>query len=58
MVLSRLFLSGLLATAPLLSFAQAATAPTPRYYVGLTAYSSAYQSLSSNAYRGGTHVPF
>jgi hypothetical protein len=59
MTASRLFLSSLLATAPLLSFAQAdAAAPTPRYYVGLAAYSSTYQPLSRNAYRGGTRVPF
>jgi len=52
-----LILSSLLATAPLFSCAQAAAeAASPRYQVGLTAYSSAYQPLGGSAYRG-IHVP-
>lgn len=51
-------LASLLAATPLLSSAQAtAEAPTPRYYVGLAAYSSAYQGLGGNAYRGGPRIP-
>jgi hypothetical protein len=53
-----LTLSGLLATVPLLSLAQApAEAASPRYYVGLGAYSSAYQPLGGSAYHG-TRMPF
>ena len=55
-----LTLAGLLAASPLLSSAQApAEAPTPRYYVGLTAYSSSFQPLGGNNYKPGpqTTIP-
>jgi hypothetical protein len=60
MNLCTLTLASLLATSPLLSIAQApAEVPTPRYYVGLTAYSSSFQPLGGNNYKssGQTTVP-
>jgi len=56
MHLSRLSLASLLALSPLLSRAQAAD-KAPRYYVGLAAYSSAYQKLGGGAYQS-TRLPF
>lgn len=47
------FLASLLVLAPRLSPAQPTEpAPVPRYYLGLAAYSSAYQPLGGGAYRG------
>ena len=58
MHLRLLSLASLLATSPLLGLAQATDlAPAPRYYVGLAAYSSAYQPLGGSAYRS-TRLPF
>jgi hypothetical protein len=58
MISRQLTLGSLLATAPLFALAQAVgPAPTPRYYVGLAAYSSAYQGLEGNAFRGGPRIP-
>lgn len=54
MLLSRLALGGLLASAPLVGAAQATPAPTPRYYIGLALYSSDYQPLGGTYYRGVT----
>jgi len=55
---SSLILGSLLLTVPLAGFAQnTAPAPAPRYYVGLAAYSSAYQALGGN-YFSGTKIPF
>jgi hypothetical protein len=51
----RLASCALLLSLPLLSHAQA-TASTPRYYVGLAAYSSDFQTLGGTAY-GGTTIP-
>lgn len=57
-LLLRPALSGLLLALPVAGYAQsAAPASTPRFYVGLAAYSSYYQPLSGGAYRG-TRVPF
>ena len=51
----RFTLSGWLVAAPLLGLAQATVpAPTPRYYVGLALYSSAYQPLGGGGYRPTT----
>lgn len=58
MFLPRLLLSGLLLGPAFAGFAQtaapqaAAATPAPRFYVGLGAYSSNYQSLGGQAYRG------
>jgi hypothetical protein len=49
-------LGSLLLAAPFTGFAQT-TAPAPRYYVGLAAYSSGYQPLGGNYY-SGTRLPF
>lgn len=46
MRLPRLALGALLLGSPLLSRAQTTEAPAPRFYVGLGAYSSSYQSVS------------
>jgi hypothetical protein len=57
MLTPRLVLCSLLLGAPLLSHAQSPEpAPYPRYYVGLAAYSSYYQKLGGNSYRG-TRIP-
>lgn len=58
MLLPRLTLGGLLLALPVASHAQNTDpASTPRFYVGLAAYSSYYQPLSGGAYRS-TRVPF
>jgi hypothetical protein len=57
MPIPRLVLGSLLLGVPLLSHAQSAEpAPYPRYYVGLAAYSSYYQTLGGGAYRP-TRIP-
>lgn len=57
MISRKLLMASLLATPPLLGFAQAeVAAPAPRYYVGLAAYSSAYQPLGGGAFRS-TRLP-
>ncbi|MGI4862867.1 MAG: outer membrane beta-barrel protein [Janthinobacterium lividum] len=54
----RLALGGLLLALPFASYAQRTDpVPTPRFYVGLAAYSSYYQPLSGGANRS-TRVPF
>jgi hypothetical protein len=50
-------LGGFLLAAPLAGFAQAAPPAAPRYYVGLAAYTSSYQTLGGNYY-SGTRIPF
>ena len=57
MLSPRLLFPGLLALLPALGHAQAAEPPVPRYYVGLAAYSSAYQPLGGGIYRS-TRLPF
>jgi hypothetical protein len=53
----RLAFGSLLLGAPLLGHAQRTdAAPYPRYYVGLSAYSSRYQTLGGGAYRP-TRIP-
>jgi hypothetical protein len=56
MLSCQFILGSLLLAAPLTGFAQT-TAPVPRYYVGLAAYSSGYQPLGGNYY-SGTRLPF
>ena len=57
MLAPRLLLPGLVALLPAVGHAQAPAPPVPRYYVGLAAYSSAYQSLGGGVYRT-TRLPF
>jgi hypothetical protein len=57
MLSPRLLLPGLVALLPALGHAQAPALPVPRYYVGLAAYSSAYQQLGGGVYRT-TRLPF
>ena len=55
---SSLALGSLLLGLPLSSFAQnSLPATAPRFYMGLAAYSSAYQALGGNYY-SGTRIPF
>lgn len=53
----RLLLSGLAIGSPLLASAQA-TAPTPRYYVGLALYASPYQPLRGGGGYLAPIIPF
>ena len=53
MIFSKLILSSLLLSLPLVGFAQdEQAAPVPKFYVGLAAYSGPYQRFGSSNYNG------